>query len=75
MPDQPDFAIKNIHVSHTVKPDSAGTLANVKQLSYNVGEHGPFTHHYTPPKGTAADMKADMLAQKAEIQDLHTVNG
>jgi hypothetical protein len=40
-----------------------------------VGQHGSFTHHYFPPKGTAADMKSDMLAQKAEIVDLHQVNG
>jgi|HubBroStandDraft_5_1064220.scaffolds.fasta_scaffold173775_2 hypothetical protein len=75
MPDQPDFTIKNIHVSTVPKADEKGTLQTAKQLSYNVGQHGPFTHHYFPPKGSAADMKSDMLAQKAEIQDLDTVNG
>jgi hypothetical protein len=75
MDGQTDFTIKNIHVSTVPKQDEKGTLQTAKQLTYNVGQHGPFTHHYFPPKGTAADMKSDMLAQKAEIVDLHQVNG
>lgn len=73
--DQPNLNVHSITVSHTIAPDGKGSFAPVKQLTYKVGDHGPFVHTYTPPDGDANKMKSDIQAQVAELTDLHSVTG
>jgi hypothetical protein len=71
----PSFAVNKINVSHQATPDGKGGFVNQKRLTYYVGEHGPFTHTYTPPDGDANKMKSDIQAQVQELQSLHEVTG
>jgi hypothetical protein len=71
----PDLQIHSIRVGHTVAPNSNGQLAPAKQLTYHVGDHGPFVHTYHDGTGTADKMISDMHAQKAEITALHQATG
>jgi hypothetical protein len=73
--DQATFAVHDINVAHQTAPDGRGGFTTVKRVSYYVGNHGPFEKTYTPPAGTAADIKADISAQVAELQDIQSLAG
>lgn len=73
--DQPDFAIKNIVVSHQFRPDTKGSLVSTKVVTFSIGDHGPFTKEYPGDTGTAATIKADILAQQQELRSINEIAG
>lgn len=71
--DQPTFNVHDISVSHQVTPDGKGGFTTTKHVSYYVGTHGPFFKDYDAATSTAAQIKSDIGAQVAELQDLNTL--
>ena len=67
----PNLNVHSINVSHSPQPDGKGGMVQQKHLRFHVGDHGPFTKAYTPPAGTAADMKSDIHAQVQELASVH----
>jgi hypothetical protein len=71
MSQQTMFNVHDINVQHITAPDGKGGFTNVKRVTFSVGDHGPFTKDYAPPNDTAANIKADISAQVAELQSIN----
>lgn len=51
--------------------DSNGKQVLGKQVSFNVGDHGPFFLNYADPTTPASTIKADMQKQVDELTEIH----
>ena len=69
--DQMNPADEALSFSGTFTFDGKGGFTNVKRVTFSVGDHGPFTKDYAPPNDTAANIKADISAQVAELQSIN----
>jgi hypothetical protein len=69
----PNLKVHSLKVSHQLTVTPQGQPAVVKNLSYHVGDHGPFHHQYVDGTGTSDKMKSDIGAQVAELASVHEV--
>jgi len=72
MPPVPDLTIHDIQKKDRVVMNAYGTVSSVVEISYYVGEHGPFYLSY--PKADYSDEKA-RAAMMNEVQGLRILLG
>jgi hypothetical protein len=73
--DKPDLRVHDLTVGTRPTFDPKAGNGTAKTLTFSVGTHGPFTFTYAAGQGDAAQMKADIAAQVAELESLNSITG
>ena len=67
----PNLKPHSIRVAHQQAFNQSGQPEVQTNLTYHVGDHGPFHHTYPANEGTADKMKSDITAQVSALESLH----